>query len=50
MVCGWVNFLHYPAIATVGTPVTNSVGDSRCHRAIIGTTDMVSIPIAVDNV
>jgi len=30
--------------------VTNSVGDSRCHRAILRTTDTVRIRIAVNDI
>jgi len=34
----------------MGTPVTNNVGDSRSHRAVIKNTDTVRILMAVNNV
>ena len=41
---------HGASLVQIGTPVTNNVGDSRCHRAVIRTTDTVRIRIAIVNV
>jgi len=41
---------HGASSIEMGTPVTNNVGDSRCHGGIIRTTDTVRIRIEGNNV